>query len=301
MARIPDPRGNRPAWAEDDDDQPPPPRAQRQAASPARGGVEPQPRRRGPSDAPTTTVKRSWIWLAILALLLLGVGIAVGIAVVAKRSDAPIPVQANGGEARLIPSPGPWKARPADPGGATVEGQGQVIYDAGDGGDPGGTIDLDALPEEPVARPGTPAGPTDLLPPGTATPTSRPSTQPAPDSGTPAPAAPPAAAAPPQRQAAAPAPLPPAADVSRSDGGGARAPSSGGSTVQLGAFATEAAARTAWKSFAARFGYLRDLTPVILPVKVEDRTLYRLRATGATDATDVCKRLRVAGETCAVV
>src|SRR3546814_12683008 len=41
-----------------------------------------------------------------------------------------------------------------------VEGQGDTVYAAGAGSDPGGTIDLSALPEEPISRtaPGTEAG-----------------------------------------------------------------------------------------------------------------------------------------------
>src|SRR3546814_436441 len=57
------------------------------------------------------------------------------------------------GEAGLIKaSDAPYKVPPNDPGGMIVEGQGDTVYAAGAGGDPGGTIDLTAIPEEPIAR-----------------------------------------------------------------------------------------------------------------------------------------------------
>ncbi len=73
-----------------------------------------------------------------------------------------------------------------------------------------------------------------------------------------------------------------------------------GPTVQLGAFSSEAAANRAWTALSARFRYLAPLSHGIVPVRSGDRTLYRLRASGA-GAADVCRRLQAAGETCAPV
>jgi cell division septation protein DedD len=78
------------------------------------------------------------------------------------------------------------------------------------------------------------------------------------------------------------------------------APASGGSTIQLGAFSSEAKASAAWKNLSGRFSFLAGLTQSILPVQSGDKTLYRLRATGG-NAGDICSRLRTAGESCSVV
>lgn len=70
-----------------------------------------------------------------------------------------------------------------------------------------------------------------------------------------------------------------------------------GSVIQLGAFSSEAGATRAWKTLAGRFRYLEPLNHSILPFKSGERTLYRLRASGP-GATDICRRLNVAGESC---
>lgn len=80
----------------------------------------------------------------------------------------------------------------------------------------------------------------------------------------------------------------------------AQQPAAAGATIQLGAFSSQAAANTAWKALSGRFSYLAPLSHSIIPVEAGERTLYRLRASGP-GAADVCRRLRVAGEDCAVV
>lgn len=72
------------------------------------------------------------------------------------------------------------------------------------------------------------------------------------------------------------------------------------STIQLGAFSSEAAANNAWKGLSGRFSYLEPLSHSIIPVRSGDRTLYRLRA-GGPGAGNICGRLRVAGESCVSV
>lgn len=73
-----------------------------------------------------------------------------------------------------------------------------------------------------------------------------------------------------------------------------------GAVIQLGAFSSQAAASTAWTALSARFRYLAPLRHSVLPVQSGGRTLYRLRASGP-DADGLCRRLRVAGEDCALV
>jgi len=101
----------------------------------------------------------------------------------------------------------------------------------------------------------------------------------------------PAAAPPP----AAPAPKPAPTQVAK-----APAPAPSGPAIQLGAFSSSAGATNAWKALSARFKYLEPLSHSVIPVKVGNRTLYRLRASGPNSA-NLCGRLRVAGESCVTV
>ena len=80
----------------------------------------------------------------------------------------------------------------------------------------------------------------------------------------------------------------------------APAPAAAGATIQLGAFSTSAGANSAWRALSARFRYLAPLGHSVVPVQSGGRTLYRLRASGP-DAANICRRLQVAGEDCAVV
>jgi hypothetical protein len=106
---------------------------------------------------------------------------------------------------------------------------------------------------------------------------------------TPAPAKPKAAPKPAPRQAApAPAPAAPAPTAG------------GGASIQLGAFSSQAGANSAWKALSDRFAYLAPLTHSVTPVASGGRTLYRLRASGP-GATNICGRLRVAGEQCVAI
>ncbi|MDB5697222.1 MAG: hypothetical protein JWN69_26 [Alphaproteobacteria bacterium] len=68
-------------------------------------------------------------------------------------------------------------------------------------------------------------------------------------------------------------------------------------SIQLGAFSSQASAERAWKALSGRFKYLAPLSHTVIPVSVGGKTLYRLRA-GGPNASGVCGRLRVAGETC---
>ncbi|MEQ1725736.1 MAG: SPOR domain-containing protein [Sphingopyxis sp.] len=155
---------------------------------------------------------------------------------------------------------------PAEPG--RFDGDGDVAVAASEGVTPVGTVDPNKLPEQPIA-PVVAAGPNRA-----------------------APAARPAPAAPTARASAAPArpaATPPAV--------------SGGGTIQLGAFASEATAARAWDSLKARFAWLGPVNRSIAPADVGGRTVYRLRAAAgsARAARDLCNRLRVAGENCIVL
>ncbi len=113
-----------------------------------------------------------------------------------------------------------------------------------------------------------------------------------------APVAPPAAGGrPPATKAGA------AAAASASVAPAPTAVASGSGMVQLGAFASEAAASRAWDSLKTRFEWLGPVNRSIVPAEVGGRTVYRLRAAagGASAARTLCNRLRVAGETCLAI
>jgi hypothetical protein len=174
---------------------------------------------------------------------------------------------AGGGDGELIAAPaGPYKEKPTDAGGMKVEGQGDAAFAASAGADVDAAIDIGAMPEAPVTGAGS-VKDTDsaaIVEP------------------TPVPTVAPAAAAPSATAGATPA---------------VRT----GGVVQLGAFSSAASANAAWKAMAARFAYLKPLTSSVTPVTTGGGTMYRLRATAGSDARTVCGKLKVAGETCAVV
>lgn len=163
----------------------------------------------------------------------------------------------NGAPEVIAAQSGDYKVKPDTPGGMKVEGSGETSFAASEGAIPKGTINVNAVPEEPVAK--------------------------APAQPAPAPAA----------QKAAPT----AAPVANTPAVAPAAPAGPGSTIQLGAFSSGAAANSAWKSLAARFKYLEPLTHSVTPVTAGGKTLYRLRASGP-NAGNLCGRLKVAGESC---
>lgn len=221
------------------------------------------------------------------------------------------------GEAALIrASTTPYKVPPSDPGGMIVEGQGDTVYATGAGADPGGTIDLTAIPEEPVSRSGPAVDTSEIataqLPPSSAARPGAPATTPkapAPATVAKLPTAKPAAPAqiaavvPPKTAVIQlkPAALPPKAAAP------AAAPVSGGTgsyALQLGAFSSKAKADAAWKSISGRFAFVAALNKSVEPVGKGDTTLYRLRAGGIASrgsADNLCGRLKVSGDSCTVV
>ncbi len=222
-------------------------------------------------------------------------------------------------EAGLIKAPAtPYKVHPSDPGGMVVEGQGDTVYAAGEGADPGGTIDLSAIPEEPVSRAGPAIETGDVaaaaLPPSTAAKSAAPATtttaiKPAPATA-PLPAAKPAiptqiARAAPQKpsvSAAAPAAKP--ASIAKPAMAAPSRTGNGTFGLQLGAFSNKAKADGAWKVLSGRFAFIAALQKSIEPVAKGDATLYRLRAVGVANrdsANNLCGRLKVTGDSCTVV
>ncbi len=75
----------------------------------------------------------------------------------------------------------------------------------------------------------------------------------------------------------------------------------GGPAIQLGAYGTEALARSSWQRLSKRFDYLTALTYSIEPVTVNGAQFYRLRAAAGKEANILCGKLKVAGENCLVV
>ena len=196
--------------------------------------------------------------VAAIVIGLVAIGVIVGGLFWLGNRGAPGP---NG---EVIAAPGgDYKQRPENPGGMNVAGEGETAYAASGGAQPKGNLNVDAVPEAPVA-PGQPAP--------------RPA---APQPVTVAPAPQPLRPSPPPPPQPRPVPAPAA-----------------GPTIQLGAFSSQAAANSAWTAMAARFRYLAPLGHSVQAVP--GRPLFRLRATGA-DAASVCGRLRAAGEACAVV
>ena len=79
--------------------------------------------------------------------------VALVYAQIAKPEDDGVVYASVDGEAPLIAAPDtPFKVRPANPGGLDLDGLTQTAHEAAGGVDPGGSIDLAALPEEPIDR-----------------------------------------------------------------------------------------------------------------------------------------------------
>lgn len=242
-------------------------------------------------DGPThTLVGRRTFWVLLLLALILLLGVAIGIWVISGREKGAIDIPPPGAELPLVRAPGPWKEPPPeDPAtaGIPIEGQGQILFGTGDGREQTGRIAVEQLPEAPVERPqSAPApenAPTDLLPENL------------PETPAPAP--------PPKPQAKAPEKLEAIEAIVARKAAEAKPAATGGATLQLGAFSTEARARAAWKTMAQRFSYLAGYEPLVVPTERDGKTLYRLRAaTGSSaEARDICGRLKVAGEACTIV
>ena len=206
-------------------------------------------------------------------VLLIGLGLAV-IAAAILGYQYWQHARASDGNGDLIAAPeGDYKVRPDEPGGLKVQGEGDSAIATSDGSDTGDArINVEAVPEAPVA--GTKAsGPT------AGKDGSNKAVVAVPVSGGKLTAAP-----------TGPGRLPAA--------GGA----SGGALVQLGSFASEGEANSAWTRSSKRFAYLAPLGKSVQKAEVNGRTVYRLRvnAGSAGQASELCGKLKVAGEACFV-
>jgi len=240
-------------------------------------------------DEPTgLTTPKLIIWLvAALAVA----GLVVGGFFWLRQRDA-----STAGDGSLIQAPDSYyKERPGNE--SAPEDGDEIVYSASKGNEVESVIDISGAAETPVnvdrPQPAPAAAPTMAAP---APAPAQKAVAPTPKPATPAPRAAASVDEAVVKQAAKPAPKPKPAPVA------APTPSepANGSTVQLGAFSSQAKANAAWKTLSGRFSFLSGLTQSVVPVQSGDKTLYRLRATGGNGA-DICKRLKVAGESCSII
>lgn len=211
----------------------------------------------------------------LVAFVLLGLVVLAALVFAIYRLGRPNAV-GNAGGGLIVAQNGDYKIKPDEPGGLKVGGEGDSAIATSTGAGAGhGAIDPHQVSEQPVAA--------------------RHATRPAPASA--------------HRTAVATAVVP-------ASGGRLTAPTpvaasrgvipgaaSGGSLVQLGAYPTQGAADAAWSAVARRFGYVATLAKSVEQADVGGRHVFRLRvnAGSATAATDICGRLKVAGEGCFVI
>lgn len=205
--------------------------------------------------------------LKLLAFILVGLvligAVVAGIWWVQNRSGG------AGGEGKLIPAPAEDYKLPAkDADARKFAGEGDASFAASEGVARDGRIDPSRVPEAPITA-----------------------TRPAPED---------------QKQAA---PAKPAQSVTtrvadETDAKPAAAASKSGAahgTIQLGAYGNQAFAKDAWKRLSKRFAYLEPLAMTVEAAEVGGGTVYRLRAAAGGEASAICGKLKVAGESCIVV
>ncbi len=226
----------------------------------------------------------------------------------------------GGSSVPVIAAPaGPVRVKPANPGGLTVPGADQAIFDHSTDGRDAGQGSLMPGPERPdlqaLRAPGATAvpegaasggtGPSGAGPGGAATtgsvatPTGAAASDlPLPPAFQPPPAAAEQTAALPAttvlpRGASQPAPTPPA-----------RPAAGGGTTVQLAALPTRAAAEAEWQALRRRApGLLAGRQLILAQATVAGRVWWRVRTAGFTSpaqARGFCTRMRAAGAACDV-
>lgn len=180
---------------------------------------------------------------------------------------------ARGNGELIAAQQGDYKVAPKSDGARTFEGEGDVAFSASEGGEPAGKVDPKRMPEEPAV---------------TVAEREAAAKKAAAEKVAPAKAA----------SKGKPEPATPAKTTET------KAPVAQGSTmIQLGAFSSEGAAAKAWTNLSKRFAYLAELNRSISPAKVGEGTVYRLRVSAGTaaNASNLCGKLRVAGENCVVV
>jgi hypothetical protein len=197
--------------------------------------------------------------LMALLLVLLAAAIVAGTMFWIGRQD-PAP---SGAPQLIKAEPGPYKVRPADPGGLDVAGDSETAFSTSAGEDPDAALDVRKLPQDMTPLPVE----------------------------TPQVAAPPKKIPPKEVKVPAPDNAPTVSPATPS-----------GPTVQLGAYASTIKAETAWKLLSGRFPEVAALNKAVVTATVGGKAVYRLRATGSSDQTKAaCSALKAAGESCMVV
>jgi len=204
------------------------------------------------------------IALVVAALLAVIAAAILGYQLIRNARDA------GGNGALIAAQEGDYKVKPDEPGGLKVEGEGDSAIATSNGAGTGNSsINVRAMPEAPII--GKKAAPTVKEGAGAAK---------------------------------AVVALPPSHGklVAKTTTPAVAHGTSGGSLVQLGAFPSEAAANAAWSKLSGRITYLAPLGKSVQVADVNGRTTYRLRvnAGSASQATELCGKLKVAGEACFV-
>lgn len=211
--------------------------------------------------------------LGFLLVAVIALGLVVG-GVSWLRSQKQTPT----GDGTLIAAQeGDYKVKPNDPGGMTVEGQGDATFAASEGAEANGQVDLTAQPEAPVT--GTKVTPA----PVSATGGQPVVTTVMPPSG---------------GKLAAPAPARPVVTAP------APAPAAGGAgMIQLGAYGSQATADAAWATLGRKIAGLGGLAKSVAAANVNGSTVYRLRAStgSAQAAAAMCAKVSATGSPCMVV
>ena len=189
------------------------------------------------------------------------------------------------GEVPMVAAPsGPYKIAPKDRGGLQVSEAERMTNDVAAGAELPTEVATDRVPEVPVVPPVADGPPPQDLLAGTKPSAAKPKPVPVRRED------PPATEGPPMEPKPAPPPPPSA--------------SGGSAAIQLGAFSSRSKASEVWKTFQSRYSYLQPLEMALESVQVNGSTLIRLRASvpgGKSAATDLCNRLKLAGEQCVVV
>ena len=200
---------------------------------------------------------------ALVVAALIALGIVIG-GVWLLRQDAPAPKDPT----LIAAQEGDYKVKPDAPGGMRVEGKGDSAFAASEGAEANGRIDLNKLPETPIA--------------GAKGVTKADATA--------------SAGAKPGSTANVAVGKPAGALVAKNP-----VSASGGRQVQLGAFGTQAKAEAVWSQLTRRHAFLGGMSKQIVTADVNGTTVYRLRAGAGGEASGICAKLRAAGDTCLVV
>jgi hypothetical protein len=160
--------------------------------------------------------------LAALLLVVLGAALVAATFFWIGRRDTVV----TGAPELIKAPPTPYKVKPTNPGGLDITGESETAFETSAGEDKDSQLDLNKMPEAPIAKPAKVAPPPEAAAPKAAP---EPKAAPAKETPAPKPAGPP------------------------------------GSVVQLGAFANQAQAERAWTALSARFPNVAALNKMIVP------------------------------------